>query len=266
MDQSIPICLRVTQPDIELWERVQWFRRQPGCSWVDQQNNFGSLPELKISRRGVELILGGNRLAFHPNMALIRAINILRGSSDRFLDATQLKAGDSFLDATLGLASDALIGALAVGEGGHVLGLEKSPILTAVIQDGLMHLTETSFQARTEHKKKAWTSLVQAASRIDVRWTDHKEFLSCCPSKSIDVIYFDPMFRRTFRESDGIQPLHQWSEHSPLDQQTVKDACRVARKRVVLKERKDSREFNRLGFKLMSGGRYSSVDYGLIII
>ncbi|WP_242833057.1 class I SAM-dependent methyltransferase [Desulfosporosinus acidiphilus] len=214
----------------------------------------------------MELLFNQERITFHPSMALIRAMNILGGSSDRFLAAAQLGLGDFFLDATLGLASDSLIAALAVGDHGRVLGLEKSPILAVVMQDGLKHFGEHSFNVKTEPKKQAWLSLVQAARRIEVQWADHGEFLSHCPSESFDVIYFDPMFRKTFHESASIQPLHQWSEHSPLDLQTVREACRVARKRVVLKERKDSAEFKRLGFDVLPGGRYSSVDYGVILV
>jgi 16S rRNA (guanine1516-N2)-methyltransferase len=266
MLEDIPIYLRATQHEICLLERMQWFRQQPGCSWAEVQNDSGSLPELKISRRGAELLLGQERIMFHPNMALIRTINILRESSDRFLQATQLTAGESLLDATLGLGSDALIGALAVGERGRVLGLEKSPILAAIIQDGLNHLTVNSFKAKTEHKKTAWVSLVKAARQIKVHWADHGEFFRNSESKSFDVIYFDPMFRKTFHESDSIQPLHNWSEHSPLDPLNVQEACRIARKRVVLKERKNSTEFKRLGFEILPGGRYSSVDYGVILV
>lgn len=266
MCNDVPILLRTTQSDLELHDRIKWFQQQPGCNWVDTQDELGTFPELKISKRGVELIQGQDRISFHPNMALIRAINILRGDSDRFLVATQLKAGESFLDATLGLASDALIAALAVGERGGVLGLEKSPILAAVIKDGLNHFTENSFKAKTEHKKTAWASLVQAARKIEVHWAEHGEYFRQMQSKSIDVVYFDPMFRSTLRHSDSIQQLHKWSEHSPLDPQDVMEACRIARNRVVLKERKNCTEFKRLGFEILPGGRYSSVDYGVILV
>lgn len=266
MLKDIPVILRTTQPDFELRDRIQWFQQQPGCEWVNTHELSGSLPEIKISRRRVELIQGQECISFHPNMALIRAITILRGGPDRFLAATQLSPGDSFLDATLGLASDALIGSLAIGERGRVLGLEKSPILAAVIKDGLNHFSENSFKAKTEHKKAAWASLVQAARRIEVHWAEHGEFFRQIQSKSVDVIYFDPMFRSTLHHSDSIQPLHQWSEHSPLDPLDVMEACRIARSRVVLKERKNSPEFKRLGFEILPGGRYSSVDYGVILV
>ncbi|MDQ7092722.1 class I SAM-dependent methyltransferase [Desulfosporosinus sp. PR] len=266
MFKDSPILLKATQPDLELCEKIRWFRQQPGCNWADRQDALGTLPELKISRHGVKLMQGPESISFHPNMALIRAINILRGAADRFLTATQLSSGDILIDATLGFGSDALIAALAVGEGGRVLGLEKSPILAALIKDGLQHITQGRSKANTEHKKKAWEALAEAASRIAVYWADHSEFLRSMGSKSVDVVYFDPMFRSTLRQSDSIQPLHKWSEHSPLARETVLEACRTARKRVVLKERKNSGEFERLGFKILSGGRYSSIDYGVILV
>ncbi|WP_407308907.1 class I SAM-dependent methyltransferase [Desulfosporosinus sp. SB140] len=261
-----PIMLKATHPDSELYERIKWFQHQPGCIWVDSEDKVGPLPELKITRRGVKLIQGPESVSFHPNMALIRAINILRGASDRFLEATLLKPGDTLLDATLGLGSDALIGALAVGDQGKVLGLEKSPILAAVIKDGLNHITENSSKANTEHKKRAWEALAGAAGRIEVHWAEHGDFFRHMQSKSVDVVYFDPMFRSTLRQSDSIQSLHQWSEHNPLDLEAVQEASRIARNRVVLKERKNSTEFSRLGFEIVPGGRYSSIDYGVILV
>lgn len=170
------------------------------------------------------------------------------------------------LDATLGLGSDALIAAMAVGDPGTVLGLETSPLIAAVIKDGLNHLTPNSFRATTKHKKEAWASLIRAAGRIEVRWADHNDYLHESPAKSVDVVYFDPMFRRTCYASDSMQTLHQWSEHSALAAEIIPEACRVARKRVVIKERKNSAEFKRLGFEVIPGGRYSSVDYGVILL
>ena len=74
------------------------------------------------------------------------------------------------------------------------------------------------------------------------------------------------MFRNTCKQSDSVVPLHRWSDHNPLDHQVVLEACRVARNRVVLKERKESMEFRRLGFDILLGGRYSPVNYGVILV
>jgi hypothetical protein len=190
----------------------------------------------------------------------------LRGESDRYLEATQLQAGDSLIDATLGFGADALIGAWAVGEKGSVLAFEQSAILAAVVQDGLNHFTEIIPNAKNKDKQAAWTSLARASQRIEVHWGEHLENLEQMPSRSVNVVYFDPMFRHTCQQSASILPLHRWSVHNQLDQQSILEACRVARNRVVLKERKNSSEFRRLGFDILLGGRYSPVDYGVILV
>lgn len=261
-----PILIKIKHTDPELLNRLAWFQQQPGCNWAITRSWEGELPELTISRQGVFLNTGAKQLSFHPSMAIIRLLNLLRGESDRYLEATQLKAGDSLIDATLGLGTDALIGAWAVGETGSVLAIEQSPLIAAFVRDGLNHFKEIVPNAKNKEKQDVWAALERASRRIEVRWGGHAEYLKHLHSRSVDVVYFDPMFRDTCRKSDSILPLHRWSNHNPLDQEAVSEACRVARNRVVLKERKDSLEFRRLGFDILLGGRYSPVDYGIILV
>lgn len=266
MFNEIPILIKTTHSDSDLQRRLDWFLQQPGCNWSFERSGEEELPELTITRRGVFLTNGTERLSFHPSMALIRLINLLRGGSDRFLEATQLKPGNYLVDATLGLGTDALIGAWAVGEEGRVLAIEQSPILAALAHDGLSHFAEIIPKAKNRDKQDTWAALARASRQIEVRWGEHREFLCLIPSNSVDVVYFDPMFRHTCKQSDSIQPLHRWSDHSPLDVIAVLEACRIARHRVVLKERKNSSEFRRLGFDILLGGQYSPVDYGVILV
>lgn len=261
-----PILIKITHSDSELLKRLAWFHQQSGCNWTMTRSEEGDLPELTITRHGVFLKNGAEQLSFHPSMALIRLINLLRGRSDRYLEATQLKAGDSLIDATLGFGTDALIGASAVGEKGSVLAIEQSPILAAFVHDGLNHFTEIIPNSKNKDKQDAWAALARASRRIEVRWGEHREYLKHIPSRSVNVVYFDPMFRHTCKQSDSILPLHWWSDHTPLNHEAVLEGCRVARNRVVLKERKNSSEFRRLGFDILLGGRYSSVDYGVILV
>ncbi|TGE31261.1 class I SAM-dependent methyltransferase [Desulfosporosinus sp. Sb-LF] len=266
MFDKIPILLKTTHSDTELLKRLEWFLEQPGCTWILTQSGEEKLPELTISRRGVCLSIGSERLSFHPSMALIRLINLQRGGTDRYLEATQLNAGDSLIDATLGLGTDALIGAWAVGNMGSVLALEQSPVLAALVRDGLNHFSEIIHNPKNVDKQNSWAALVEASRQIQVHWGDHGKILANIPSNSVDVVYFDPMFRHTLEQSGSIQPLHQWSDHSPLHHEAVIEACRIARHRVVLKERKNSTEFRRLGFETLLGGRYSPIDYGVILV
>jgi hypothetical protein len=58
--------------------------------------------------------------------------------------------------------------------------------------------------------------------------------------------------------------LKIWSDSTALRAEAVSEACRVAKKKVLLKERKGSPEFNKLGFRIAPTGKYSSVNYGEI--
>lgn len=266
MASEITIYIKTTHTDLKLKKKLDWFLKQPGCNWTITQSGEGELTELAITRRGVFLRNGKEQLSFHPSMAIIRLLNLLRGGSDRYLEATQLKSGDSLIDATLGFGSDALIGAWAVGETGSVLAMEQSAILAAFVHDGLNHFNEIIPNVKYQEKRDVWAALEKASRRIDIRWGEHLVYLKQIPSRSVDVVYFDPMFRHTCKQSASILPLHQWSDHSPLKREAIYEACRIARKRVVLKERKNSSEFQRLDFKILLGGQYSSVDYGVILV
>lgn len=266
MAQPIPIRIKTSHSDYRLQEKMAWFTQQPGCHWLANADlPYENLPTLHITRNQVYLSWGDSqRLMFHPSMALLRLLNLRHGQPDRFLEATGLQPGDTLLDLTLGLASDALVGAWAVGSCGHVIGIEKSPALCAIIRDGLASLTSQSVPKVSNPEKQAsWMALIECSSRIQVIWNDHLTYLRTLPNDSVDVIYCDPMFDRTREQSSSIQPLHFWAEHGELTAETLLEARRVARKRIVIKVRKGT-DLKALGFAVCSGGKYSEVDYGVI--
>lgn len=198
----------------------------------------------------------GTRFFFHRGMAELRMLNILRTGHDPMVRAMNLSPGMSVLDCTLGLAADALVAAFIVGDGGMVLGLEASPVVAALTRWGLLEIQAADSDAREQTR--------QAARRIQVRQANHQEYLAGLADNSFDVVYFDPMFRRPQATSCGIQPLRIFADTAPLNQAAIRDALRVARLRVVVKESQGSREFERLGISEIVGGRYSSVQYGIL--
>ncbi|MGE4272884.1 MAG: class I SAM-dependent methyltransferase [Desulfitobacterium sp.] len=266
------VILNLTHPkDPLLLKQSAWFSEQPGITILPSEKMYSRprdrqlCPTLHITRKGTFLEAGEHRIMFHPSMALLRVIQILRGEPDRFLKAVNLQDGDTFLDATLGLGTDALVAAVRVGARGQVIGIEHSAILAALVQNGLTSLAQGNYpQADNPDKNRAWLALSEAAQHIQIQWGDHQELLTQSLSSSVDVVYFDPMFRHTRDKSDSIRPLHQVSNSQALSQEAVAEASRVARKRVILKERKGSPEFARLGFSVDEGGKYSHVDYGMI--
>ncbi len=224
-----------------------------------------TLPLLRITKNQLVLEQEGYTLFFHPSMALLRLVNIKRGSGDRFLEATRISEGDTVLDATMGLATDTLIASWAVGEKGKVIALETSPLIHLLVDDGLKRLDSIRPAGITnQEKEEAWTILTQASARIETIRTHHTSYLREMPDFSIDIIYFDPMFRETVEKSAAIKPLKNWSSPEPLSVDTIKQAKRVARKRIILKERRESGEFERLGFELAPGSKYNPIRFGLI--
>ena len=102
----------------------------------------------------------------------------------------------------------------------------------------------------------------EALRRITLQCMDHKSWLTSQPDKSIDIVYFDPMFRQPLHDSSSMQPLRSLANREALDMESVHQAIRVARKSVVLKEHRDSEEFNRLGFERK---HMNKIAYGVII-
>ena len=199
---------------------------------------------------------GDMRFVFHRGMSELRILNLLRTGSDSLIDAFGLEPGMSVLDCTLGLAADALVAAFFTGASGKVLGLESSQVIAAIAGWGLKALESEEADARVETKK--------AAGRIKILHVDHKVFLQSLPNKSFDVVYFDPMFRRAKQTSCGIRAMRSFADRQPLHMDSIEQALRVARSRVVVKEAHGSSEFARLGIGKFAGGRYSPVQYGIL--
>ncbi|MDT2047251.1 MULTISPECIES: class I SAM-dependent methyltransferase [Bacillaceae] len=168
---------------------------------------------------------------FHPNSAMFRAKRLLKGEQDPFVQATKLTAGMSVLDCTLGLASDSIIASLITGESGLVKGLEGNRFMAYLLKHGL----------------KTWKSGIceidEAMNRISVVHQTFETYLHCCEDNSFDIVYFDPMFEANLSESNGIQGLKQLALYTPLTEEVITQAKRVARKRVVLKDHYKSTRF-----------------------
>lgn len=264
--KNIPrVAYRLTHKSLE--PKLDWIKKQIDIDLIPISNAESDLPVLRITKRNLILEFGGHTLFFHPSMALLRMINLKRGISDRFLSAVNLSKGDTILDATMGLASDALIAAWAVGTEGQVLAIEHSPLIYLLVKDGLISLQNQSPpKVDNKEKKYAWQELIQASRRIKICCSNHEQILKNLPDKAIDVVYFDPMFRKTVDQSSSIKPLKIFSCQESLKKETITQACRVARKRVVLKERIEEGEFQRLNFRLLEGGLYSPIKYGAILL
>ena len=206
-----------------------------------------------VARRGLlTLVTAKGELFFHPGMSHLRIKNLLLGHGDHLVTALGLVEGMHVLDCTLGTGADAIVESFAVGAQGMVTALEANPLIAAVIADGLAHATGDNYEMHA------------AMRRITVHHADALTFLRATETDSCDVVYFDPMFRRPLHESAGMNALRVLADSRALTGETIAEACRVARLRVVMKERRGSKEFERLGFTHITGGKYSRIAYGVM--
>jgi 16S rRNA G966 N2-methylase RsmD len=176
---------------------------------------------------------------------------LLHGERDNLLAACAVQAGDSILDCTAGMGADALVFALAVGVTGRVTALESTPGLAFILKQGLASYVSELAQVN------------DAMRRITVYSVDHLSYLQAQPDRSVDIVYFDPMFRTPLTDSTSLEPVRSAVNAEPLTAQTIAEAIRVARRKVVLKETADSGEFVRLGFAAHTI-RSGKIRYGVI--
>ena len=156
---------------------------------------------------------------------------------DPFLEAAGIRPGDEVLDATLGLGADALVAAAACGPGGRVVALEGSRPLAAWVAEGLRRLE------------------AGPARRIEVRAGDHLAALGALPSRSFDVVAFDPMFRHARSQPGGFELVRARADPRPLQAEAVAEARRVARRWVVVKDGAPGWDLARLGLTPLPSAR-----------
>ncbi|WP_310828919.1 class I SAM-dependent methyltransferase [Paenibacillus pedocola] len=215
---------------------------------------YGDQEILVVLQEAVRLITPGMPpMEFHPSMGFVRAKRILKGEPDPMIEAAGMQPGDSVLDCTAGLGSDSLLFAVHGGAESAVIALESSLPLYTLLLEGMRHYTSGQIKVN------------EALRRIQVVHSEHLQYLRAIPDNSIDIVYFDPMFRVPLMDSSAISPLRQFANTAALSAESVAEAVRIARKTVLLKEKALSGEFARLGFEELLRGS-AKISYGVIRI
>lgn len=208
---------------------------------------------LVVKRDKLVLTDGCSELYWHPNMAIMKIKATRDGEIDPIIKAMDLQKGDSVLDCTLGFAADALVVSSYVGEDGIILGTEVNKYIAYLTQDGLKN-----YYIEDEEIKSSMR-------RINVINANYNDYLKSLSDNSFDVVYFDPMFKAPNKKSAFMNSLRPFAEHSYITLDTVQEALRVARKRVVAKDRMFSKELEDIGFKdFYGGGARGSAKYGVM--
>ena len=202
-----------------------------------------------VERGNLALWVAGQCLRYHPNMAKLRILALGQGKHDILVDALQLKLGDRVLDCTCGLGADAIVASCTVGEAGRVRTLEASPLLALLVERGMpFYLLDYP------------PDLAPAMRRVEVLNANYADYLRREADNAWDVVYFDPMFSETIADAQGLDLVRclAWvGGPSPAD---LREARRVARRRVVMKDRQPGRVLARLGFAKIEAAR--RVCYG----
>ncbi len=213
-----------------------------------KQVNCRFVPRKKALFENTTLVCGTNsfvlysrhkkdKLFFHPSLARSRIRQFDRDGGDTLIQAMDLKMGHHVLDCNLGLATDALVASHVVGKSGRITGLESVKPIAETIRLGMRVYSEDD-----------WIPWQEIFSRIEVINTSYKTYLPTLGDNSIDVVYFDPMFETPIESSPSIAPLRIWANFEFPDQKDIRQALRVARKRVVMKSYRDDTRLTELGF------------------
>lgn len=254
------VVTTAARPNPELLHRAGEIARRLGLPLVsrDRRTLDEILAEYAASfsavatREGTFLYADGRQYRYHPGMAVVRLRQVIRGHPDPLLEVGEVRPGDRVVDATLGLGADAIVLSHAVGPEGRVVGVEDRPVVAFFVEEGL-----------STYAYPALPELEAAMRRVEVVWGDHVDYLRRLPDRSVDLVYFDPMFRKTISASRGIDALRVFGDPSALRFEAVKEAVRVARRRVVLKDRRDGGEIDRLGFQPVPKGS-GRIQFGVI--
>lgn len=136
---------------------------------------------------------------------LAKAVGLKRKQPLKLIDATAGFGRDAFLLASLGC---------------HVLSLESSPIVAALLADGMARAAALPLSWRLER-------------------TDAIDYLTHCPAAHRpEVVYLDPLFptrKKSALVKKDMQLLQQLGEHTAIDAELLAAAQHCATARVVVK-------------------------------
>ncbi|MDF2962405.1 MAG: YpiP [Paenibacillus sp.] len=216
------------------------------------RKRYGDQDVLLVSRERIEYYHDQQPVMFfHPSTAAIRVKRLMNGEPDTLMQLSALAPGDKVLDCTAGLGSDTVVYSFALQGNGEVTALESRALPYLLLSHGLRNY------------RSDIPGMNEAMRRIQVLQIDHYDYLKQQPDQSFDVIYFDPMFRRPIHESSSISAIRGLADPRAVTDETVTEALRVARRAVILKEHRESKEFARLGFTEVHRST-TKIAYGVI--
>ena len=170
-----------------------------------------------------------SELSFHPDTAVLR----IKAPHDALISLLG-QSSKSILDTTMGLASDSLV---MTAVGNRVTALESQEVIFQVVSRGL-----ATYQTDDKRLEKAMRSIKAVKS-------DSLTFLKSQADHSFDIIYADPMFSETIKESENLHAIKPLANGSRLTREWLDEAKRVAREKIIIKAHFRDPIFEELGFE-----------------
>lgn len=222
--------------DVALRQRAQAIGDKFQLPVIERRKQ--SVTELLQSREALLLVYenelrlvhqDGSEFAFHPDTAMLR----IKSEHDALL---ALLGDDKLqiLDTTMGLASDSIVMASA---GNAVTAIESNPLIHFIVSEGL-----ATYSSENQRLTAAMRSIKTACA-------DNIAYMKSSPDNSFDVVYCDPMFSERILESQNLDGLRHFANPSPLSEEFLREAKRVARKRIIIKAHFRDDVFETFGFK-----------------
>lgn len=207
---------------------------------------------LVVAKNGNYLWKDGQAYHFHPNMAELRVREWAINGRDYLAQILLEKPVHCFLDATFGIGSDAIVASYVLPPTAVVVAVEKSLPVYLIAKTGML-----TYQHPENIKMTA------AVKRIKLLHWDILEYLQTLQDQSVDAIYFDFMFTHTVARSTNLNTLRTFAETGGMNEKIWQEAIRVARQRIILKDRPYGKWFRLCPPDLFYGGKYSKVKYGV---
>mgnify|MGYP005930455901 CR=1 FL=1 len=249
----------VLKPDADSFQRARKKAEDLQTAFYEREKNLLHMSE-KYGAEGF-LIYGKEpaffwskegTYRFHLGTAVLRISEMRKGHGDRLCNLLPEDCA-SVLDCTFGQGRDSIILSWYLRKCGEVISLEQSSPLYEVGKEGLAALTGQDGE------------ITNALRRIRLLHDDFRRFLEAAAPDSFDVIYFDPMFRHPVkRKENSMEGFRNAAFYDPLTEDILRRAVKVARKKVIVKERPFSTLFRTDLFTEVHSKGGQTTAYGVI--
>ena len=120
----------------------------------------------------------------------------------------------------MGLAGDSIL----LSYYGHtVTSIEKNKIIHLITSNGLKNYISPS------------EKINKAMRKITTHNYDCIDYLKKSPDNTFDIIYFDPMFSHTIKESENLLGITPLADKNFRYKEFIKEASRVGKDKIIIK-------------------------------